>query len=58
MSASWLKAETGLRNVSYLDSLGLSGRHVVLAHCVHLDAAEFQTLANTALTLPTVPRQI
>ena len=36
-----VESETGLRNVNYLDSLGLSGRHVVLAHCVHLDAAEF-----------------
>jgi len=36
-----------LRNVAYLDSLGLSGSHVVLAHCVHLDAAEFEILART-----------
>ncbi len=42
-----VESETGLRNVAYLDSLGLSGRNVVLAHCVHLDAAEFQTLAST-----------
>ena len=38
--------ETGKRNVAYLHSLGLSGRHVVLAHCVHLDATEFQLLAE------------
>ncbi len=44
---SLVKGETGSRNVAYLDSLGLSGRHVVLAHCVHLDASEFETLANT-----------
>lgn len=42
-----VESETGLRNVAYLDSLGISGGHVVLAHCVHLDAAEFDTLANT-----------
>ena len=47
--------ETGLRNVSYLDSLGLSGRHVVLAHCVHLDAAEFQTLVNTRTNVAHCP---
>jgi len=41
-----VETETGLRNVVYLDSLGISGRHVVLAHCVHLDAAEFETLAH------------
>jgi 5-methylthioadenosine/S-adenosylhomocysteine deaminase len=42
-----VEAETGLRNVAYLDSLGLSGAHVVLAHCVHLHAAELDILANT-----------
>ena len=50
-----VESETGLRNVSYLDSLGLSGRHVVLAHCVHLDAAEFQTLANTRTNVAHCP---
>jgi len=44
---SLVESETGLRNVAYLDSLGLSGRHVVLAHCVHLDAAEFELLAKS-----------
>jgi 5-methylthioadenosine/S-adenosylhomocysteine deaminase len=39
--------DTGLRNVAYLDSLGLSGAHVMLAHCVHLDEGEFEILANT-----------
>jgi len=38
--------ETGLNNVAYLDSIGVSGTHVVLAHCVHLEAAEFEVLAN------------
>lgn len=38
---------TGMRNILYLDSLGLSGRHVALAHCVHLDEREMQTLALT-----------
>jgi 5-methylthioadenosine/S-adenosylhomocysteine deaminase len=47
--------ETGLRNVAYLHSLGLSGRHVVLAHCVHLDAAEFETLANTRTNVAHCP---
>lgn len=42
-----VESESGLRNVAYLDSLGLSGPHVMLAHCVHLDDAEFETLART-----------
>ena len=50
-----VESETGLRNVAYLDSLGLSGRHVVLAHCVHLDAAEVETLANTRTNVAHCP---
>jgi 5-methylthioadenosine/S-adenosylhomocysteine deaminase len=50
-----VEEETGLRNVTYLDSLGLSGRHVVLAHCVHLDAAELQTLAATQTNVAHCP---
>jgi 5-methylthioadenosine/S-adenosylhomocysteine deaminase len=50
-----VETETGLRNVAYLDSLGISGRHVVLAHCVHLDPAEFKTLANTRTNVAHCP---
>jgi 5-methylthioadenosine/S-adenosylhomocysteine deaminase len=39
--------ETGRRNVAYLDSLGISGAHVLLAHCIHLDVVEIDTLART-----------
>jgi 5-methylthioadenosine/S-adenosylhomocysteine deaminase len=52
---SLVESETGLRNVAYLDSLGLSGRHVVLAHCVHLDAAEVETLANSRTNVAHCP---
>ncbi len=38
--------ETGLRNVEYLDSLGVSGAHVLLAHCVHLSVDEMELLAS------------
>jgi 5-methylthioadenosine/S-adenosylhomocysteine deaminase len=44
---AFVEAETGLHNVAYLDSLGLSGKHVVLAHCVHLAPTEFATLKET-----------
>ncbi|MCA1605616.1 MAG: amidohydrolase family protein, partial [Acidobacteria bacterium] len=47
--------ETGLRNVTYLDSVGLSGRHVVLAHCVHLEDPEFEILANTGTNVAHCP---
>ncbi len=41
-----VEEETGLRNVAYLASLGISGPRTVLAHCVHLDESEFANLAN------------
>ncbi len=41
-----VERETGMRNVVYLDSLGLSGPHVLLAHCVHLDDGEVGLLAS------------
>lgn len=42
-----VEQSTGFRNITYLDSLGLTGRHVALAHCVHLDDDEFATLKRT-----------
>lgn len=42
-----VQAETGLRNVSYLNSLGLTGAHVALAHCVHLSSEEIAILKTT-----------
>jgi 5-methylthioadenosine/S-adenosylhomocysteine deaminase len=50
-----VESETGHRNVGYLDSLGLSGPHVLLAHCVHLDAAEFETLRKTRTNVAHCP---
>ena len=41
-----VERETGVRNVVYLDSLGVSGPHVLLAHCVHLDGGEIGLLAS------------
>ena len=42
-----VESETGLRNVAYLDSLGLTGSHVALAHCVHLSDDEIDLLEKT-----------
>jgi len=42
-----VERHSGLRNVAYLDSLGLSGNHVMLAHCVHLDEQELEILSTT-----------
>ena len=42
-----VEQDTGLRNIAYLDSLGLTGRHVALAHCVHLSNDEIEILKRT-----------
>jgi 5-methylthioadenosine/S-adenosylhomocysteine deaminase len=42
-----VERETGQRNITYLNSLGITGQHVALAHCVHLDDAELEILAST-----------
>ena len=50
-----VESETGKRNVVYLDSLGISGAHVVLAHCVHLDTDEMETLTRTKTNVAHCP---
>ena len=50
-----VEAETGLRNIGYLDALGLTGRHVALAHCVHVADEEMDILAKTATNVVHCP---
>jgi 5-methylthioadenosine/S-adenosylhomocysteine deaminase len=50
-----VEQETGLRNIAYLDSLGLSGRHVALAHCVHLSDEEIEILRTTQTNVAHCP---
>lgn len=47
--------ETGLPNVAYLDSIGVSGGHVMLAHCVHLNEDELETLNRTRTNVAHCP---
>jgi 5-methylthioadenosine/S-adenosylhomocysteine deaminase len=42
-----VQRDTGMRNIIYLNSLGLTGRHVALAHCIHLDEDELEILKRT-----------
>lgn len=42
-----VRQKTGMDNVAYLHSLGLSGPHVTLAHCVWLTAQEQRLLRET-----------
>ena len=39
--------DTGLRNIHWLDEVGLTGEDVVLAHCVWTDESEREVLAET-----------
>ena len=50
-----VEADTGLRNVLFLGSLGLTGSHAVFAHCVHLDAVEMETLLKTRTNVAHCP---
>ncbi|WP_458186951.1 5'-deoxyadenosine deaminase [Haladaptatus sp. NG-WS-4] len=42
-----VEAETGHRNIHWLDEVGLTGEDVVLAHCVWTDESEREVLAET-----------
>jgi 5-methylthioadenosine/S-adenosylhomocysteine deaminase len=50
-----VEQETGLRNINYLDSVGVSGRHVALAHCVHLSNEEIRVLKSTGTNVAHCP---
>jgi len=50
-----VEQETSLRNITYLDSLGISGAQVVLAHCIHLDDDEMKSLARTGTNVAHCP---
>src|SRR5712692_182848 len=50
-----VERETDRRNVAYLDSLGISGAHVVLALCIHLVDEEMKTLARTKTNVAHCP---
>lgn len=39
--------ETGYRNIQYLNHLGITGKNVALAHCIHVNRAEQKILLET-----------
>jgi len=47
--------ESGMRNIEYLNSVGLTGSHVVLAHCVHLEDNELDILKRTGTNVAHCP---
>ena len=50
-----VQQESGVRNIVYLDSVGLTGRHVALAHCVHLNVDEIDILKTTGTNVVHCP---
>lgn len=50
-----VEQETGLRNINYLESVGVAGPHVALAHCVHLSNDEIRILRSTGTNVVHCP---
>ena len=50
-----VERETGMRNIEYLNAVGLASSHTVLAHCVHLDNNEMDILARTGTNVAHCP---
>lgn len=50
-----VESESGQKNIAYLNSLGISGSHVVLAHCIHLDTDEMEALTQTRTNVAHCP---
>jgi 5-methylthioadenosine/S-adenosylhomocysteine deaminase len=50
-----VEQDSGMRNIPYLDSLGLSGKHVALAHCVHVDNDEIELLRSSGTNVVHCP---
>lgn len=50
-----VERETGMRNIEYLNSVGLARPQVVLAHCVHLNESEFEILVQTGTQVAHCP---
>lgn len=50
-----VEKERGLRNIKYLNKLKLTGKNLVLAHCIWLDDEEMEILARTGTTIAHCP---
>jgi 5-methylthioadenosine/S-adenosylhomocysteine deaminase len=50
-----VEADTGKRNIHWLDEVGLTGEDVVLAHCVWTDESEREVLAETGTNVTYCP---
>ena len=50
-----VEQETGMRNIAYLESVGIAGKHVALAHCVHVDSDELNLLRSSGTNVVHCP---
>ena len=50
-----LEATRGMRNIIYLDKIGLTGPNLILAHCVWLDETEKEILAHSKTRIAHCP---
>ncbi|MBC9785111.1 5'-deoxyadenosine deaminase [Heliobacterium chlorum] len=46
---------SGMRNVLYLQKLGLTAPNLIVAHCIHLDEEEMETLVQTQTKIAHCP---
>ncbi len=51
----FVRKKTGYRNLEYFDKLGLTGKNLVLAHCIWLDKEEFDVLKKTKTNVAHCP---
>ena len=47
--------DRGMRNIKYLNKLGLTGENLILAHCIWLDSEEMKILADTGTKIAHCP---
>jgi 5-methylthioadenosine/S-adenosylhomocysteine deaminase len=50
-----VEKERGMRNIKYLEHLGLTGENLILAHCIWLDEEEKRILADTGTMISHCP---
>lgn len=50
-----VKRDRGMRNITYLHKLGLTGEKLILAHCIWLNEDEMKILANTGTKVAHCP---
>lgn len=50
-----VEKQHGLRNIIYLDRLGLCNKNLILAHCIHIDGSEQQILAQKGVNVVHCP---